>query len=154
MVLSSDILVLIGDSFAVILLIAVLILILIYIYLGLRDLFIIMNNFYFDNAENCRLKSCGFFYTDSRTAKKTCLNPFVSRRKFDRISKSGDHKGCMYSMQLIDDLTPREHVKEYLDLYKAFNSGNIWWKIITILFGLAILQLGILSLKEIIENLF
>ena len=101
---------------------------------------------------------CGLYYQiESDPESKDCLSPF-GRMFFENLSMHGNQPGCHYSIQIREIDEPRkpaaDYQKEFLDVYKAFNVYNIWWKVITILIGIVLFFLGIFNLEESLKIIF
>jgi len=151
--LSGFLLSVLGQVLSLVILFLLVVLILLYIYLGMRDLVTILKNFNIVRADYCREGSCGFYYFDKLSGMRSCLNPLIGQTRFKKLSGTGDHKGCRWSMTSYGHKSPFENRQEYLALLGAFRSESAWWKIITVLLGLVLLQLGVIKLYEVTKDL-
>jgi len=125
-----------------------------YLFIGIRDLIIVLKNYNILRADFCRDQVCGLYRPHNNPKKRRCLNPYISERKFMKLSASGNHKGCYWSFQLREDLSDYEHESIYLEIIRTFRGEKIWWKFITILMVIILILFGLFKFPSFLSELF
>lgn len=131
---------------------------LIYIVLSLRDLIVHFRNYNYRRATFCNSNYCGLYkHDDEMPGVKDCLNPYVSKKRFEKISKGGNHKGCYLSIQIHENSKKRKSAEDYkadyINTVSAFSVDNLWWRILLILLAIAMLLSTDPKVKNFIETL-
>lgn len=137
---------------------AFLLLLSLYLWRAFVDIVVVLKNFNFRRAKRCHWSSCGlFYYVEDDPETGDCLSPY-GRFLFEKRSRSGNQRGCRYSIQVREVDQPRkpaaDYQRELFDTYSAFQVYNIWWKIITIFVGILVFGFGMSNLFDIIKTFF
>lgn len=130
-----------------------------YIKLSYDEIKVVIKNYNFRKADLCNPESCGFYHhLEIDPQSKDCLNPLISKKFFEKLSKNGNNLGCSRSFQIrevdVERKPASDYKKEFLDVYNTFHPSKLWWRLLFILATSILYLFGVLTSNSVLQLLF